>query len=85
MAEAEKPKQSRQTKLKFKSMKTKISKATKEVDIEGSKMKAYQLSKINGYYWWTGSAILTQLPEENDEYKWTYDLNIVKQLSGRKI
>jgi len=25
-------------------MKTKISKATKEVDIEGSKMKAYQLS-----------------------------------------
>ena len=54
-------------------MKTEISKATKEVDIEGSKMKAYQLSKINGYYWWTGSAILTQLPEENVLGCETYD------------
>jgi hypothetical protein len=48
-------------------------------------MKAYQLSKINGFYWWTGTATLTHIPEENDEYKWTSDLTIVKQLNGKKI
>ena len=48
-------------------------------------MKAYQLSKINGYYWWTGTTIVTTITEENSEYKWTSDLKVVEQLNGKKI
>lgn len=48
-------------------------------------MKAYQLSKINDFYWWTGTSILTDIPEENVEYKWTSDFTIVEQLNGKKI
>lgn len=48
-------------------------------------MKAYQLSKINGHYWWTGTSILTAIPEENYEYKWTSDFKVVEQLNGKKI
>jgi len=48
-------------------------------------MKVYQLSKINGLYWWTGTSILIDVPEENCEYKWTSDFRIVQQLNGKKI
>ena len=48
-------------------------------------MKAYQLSKINGYYWWTGTSIVTTIPEENSQYKQTSDLKVVEQLNGKKI
>ena len=48
-------------------------------------MKAYQLSKINGYYWWTWTSIVNEIPEENYEYKWTSDFKIVEQLNGKKI
>ena len=48
-------------------------------------MKTYQLSKINGRYWWTGPSILTVIPEENYEYKWTSDFKVVEQLNGKKI
>ena len=48
-------------------------------------MKVYQLSKINGYYCRTGTSILTTIPEENYEYKWTSDFKFVEQLNGKKI
>jgi len=48
-------------------------------------MKTYQLSKINRFYWWTGTSILTVIPEENCEYKWTSDFKVVEQLNGKRI
>ena len=48
-------------------------------------MKVYQLSKINGYYWWTGISILTAIPEDDSEYKFTSDFKVVEQLNGKRI
>ena len=48
-------------------------------------MKVYQLSKLNGFYWWTGTSTLPTVPEENSEYKWTSDFKVVEQLNGKKI
>ena len=48
-------------------------------------MKVYQLSKLGGVYWWTGTSILTRVPKENNDYKWVSDFKIVEQLNGQKI
>lgn len=48
-------------------------------------MKVYQLSKLNGVYWWTGTSILTSVPNENFDYKWTSDFKVVEKLNGNKI
>ena len=48
-------------------------------------MKVYQLSKVNGRYWWTGTCELDYVPEESMEYKWTTDMNVVNELNGKKI
>lgn len=47
--------------------------------------KMYQLSKINGVYWWTGVAMLAEVPQENEEYKWTSDVSVAKELNGKRI
>ena len=49
------------------------------------KNKVYQLSKLNGVYWWTGTSMLDHVPDEDTEYKWTSDFRIVEQLNGKKI
>jgi hypothetical protein len=48
-------------------------------------MKIYQLSKIAGKYWYTGKTESDTVPEENDEYKWTSDENVVFELNGKPI
>ena len=47
-------------------------------------MKAYQLSKINGVYWWTGTFMMADIPRENSDYKWTSDFSVVEQLNGKR-
>ena len=47
--------------------------------------KVFQLSKISGKYWWTGSFRFTQLPDECKDYKWVGTIEEVKQLNGTSI
>ena len=47
-------------------------------------IKVYQLSKVNGLYWWTGASLMPRVPDENGDYKWTSDISIVKQLNGKR-
>lgn len=48
-------------------------------------MKVYQLSKSNGMYWWTGTLMVNQKPQDTKEYKYTTCLQTAKQLSGKRI
>ena len=45
-------------------------------------MKVYQLSKIGGWYRWTGSFETPGVPPESDGYFWTSDINLAKSLSN---
>lgn len=49
----------------------------------------YQLSKINGIYWWTSTVRVTKNEllsyKENDDYLWTTNKQKASELSGKPI
>lgn len=48
-------------------------------------MEVYQLSKINGKYWWTATINTDKKPEECGDYKWTTDKRLAEEISGSNI
>jgi hypothetical protein len=49
----------------------------------------YQISKLNGKYWWTSTIRIMEYELENykedSNYLWTTDKKIAEELSGKNI
>lgn len=48
-------------------------------------MKVYQLSKLAGYYRWTGTIESDHVPNEDMDYYWTSDKKECLRLTNTKI
>ena len=46
---------------------------------------AYQLSKVNGYYRWTSTKLVSELPEENANYLWVDSEEEAERLSNTRL